>query len=55
MHKIWPGRIADYVKYENINNSELDGMSLASFCQIKPAYFPRVSFSFEMKKWDFKW
>ena len=33
MHKIWPGRRAHWVKYKNINNSDLDGMSLASFCQ----------------------
>ena len=33
MHKIWPGRRAHWVKYENINNSNLNGMSLASFCQ----------------------
>ena len=33
LHEIWPGRRAQYVNYENINNSNLDGMSLASFCQ----------------------
>ena len=33
MHKIWTGRRANKVKYEYINNSDLDGMSLASFCQ----------------------
>ena len=33
LHEIWPGRRAYYVNYENINNSNLDGMSLASFCQ----------------------
>ena len=33
LHEIWPGRRAPYVNYENINNSNLDGMSLASFCQ----------------------
>ena len=33
MHKIWPGRRAHWVKYKNINNLDLDGMSLASFCQ----------------------
>ena len=33
MHTIWPGRRAHQVKYETINNSDLDGMSLASFCQ----------------------
>ena len=32
LHEIWPGRRA-HVNYENINNSNLDGMSLASFCQ----------------------
>ena len=33
MHKIWPGRRAYLGKYENVNNSDFDGMSLASFCQ----------------------
>ena len=33
MHKTWPRRRAHHVKYENIHNSDLDGMSLASFCQ----------------------
>ena len=33
MHKIWPGRRAHWVKYKNINSSDLDGMLLASFCQ----------------------
>ena len=36
MHKIWQaGRRAHWVKYKNINNSDLDGifMSLASFFQ----------------------
>ena len=28
MHKIWPGRRAHYVECENINNSDLDGVSL---------------------------
>ena len=39
MHKIWPGRRAHWVKYENINNSDLhvDGMSLASFWQSRAA------------------
>ena len=37
MHKIWPGKRALDVKYENINNSDLDGMSLASFCQSRAA------------------
>ena len=35
MHKIWPGRRAHWIKCENINNSDLDAMSLASFCQRK--------------------
>ena len=33
MHKIWPGRRAHWVKYKNINNLDLDGISLALFCQ----------------------
>ena len=33
MHKVWSGRRAHEVKYENINN--LDDMSLASFRQRK--------------------
>ena len=37
LHEIWPGRRAHYVNYENINNSNLDGMSLASFCQSRAA------------------
>ena len=37
MHKIWPGRRAHYINYENRNNSDLDGMSLASFCQNRAA------------------
>ena len=32
MQKIWPERWPHWVKYRN-NNSDLDGMSLASFCQ----------------------
>ena len=43
MHKIWPGRRAHCVKYENINNSDLDGMSLASFCQSKAVYIDEIS------------
>ena len=35
--KIWPGRRAHWVKYENIK-SNLDGMSLASFCQSRAEY-----------------
>ena len=46
MHKIWPGRSAYKVKYENINNSDLDGMLLASFCQSRAVtvvnYTPNV-------------
>ena len=41
MDKISPGKRAHQacqVKYENINNSEFDGMSLASFCQSKAEY-----------------
>ena len=38
LHEIWPGRRAHYVNYENINNSNFDGMSLASFCQSRAAY-----------------
>ena len=37
LHEIWPRRRAHYVNYENINNSNLDGMSLASFCQSRAA------------------
>ena len=37
MHKIWPGRRAHWVEYEIINNSDLDGMPLASFCQSRAA------------------
>ena len=38
MHKIWPGRRVHWVKYENFNKSDLDGMSLASFCQSRAVY-----------------
>ena len=38
MHEICPGRRAHYVNYENINNSNLDRMSLASFCQSRAVY-----------------
>ena len=34
MHNIWHGRRAHWVKYENINNPDLDGMSLASFAKV---------------------
>ena len=36
MHKIWPEWRAHWVQYENINNEDLDGMSLDSFCQRRP-------------------
>ena len=39
LHEIWPGRRAHYVNYENINNSNLDGMSLASFCQSRAVLY----------------
>ena len=39
MHKIWPGRRAQRVTYENINNSDLDGMSLASFCHSRAVWY----------------
>ena len=42
MHKIWPGRRAHWVKYESINNSDLDGMSLASFCQSRAEHIQPV-------------
>ena len=42
LHEIWPRRRAHYMNYENINNSNLDGMSLASFCQSRAVY--KVSF-----------
>ena len=38
LHEIWRRRRAHYVNYENINNSNLDGMSLASFCQSRAVY-----------------
>ena len=38
MCEIWSGRRARQVKYENINNSDLEGMSLASFCQSRADY-----------------
>ena len=37
LHKIGPERAYE-VKYENIHNSDLDGMSLASFCQRRAEY-----------------
>ena len=61
MHKIWPGRRAHWVKYRNINNSDLDGMSLASFCQSRAVWRWRVSsenglypFSSSWDIWDLK-
>ena len=39
MHKIWLGRRAHWLIYEYINNSDLDGISLASFCQSRAALF----------------
>ena len=39
LHEIWPGRRAHCVNYENINNSNLDGMSLASFCQSRAVLY----------------
>ena len=42
LHEIWPGRRAHYVNYENINNSNLDGMSLASFCQSRAVFIYRA-------------
>ena len=39
MHKIWPGRRAHWLKYENTNNSDFDCMSLASFCQSRAELF----------------
>ena len=42
LHEIWPGRRAHYVNYENINNSNLDGMSLASFCQSRAALLSSI-------------
>ena len=39
MHKIRPGKRAHWVKYENINSLDFDGMSLASFCQSRAVWF----------------
>ena len=55
MHTIWPGRRVQQAKYENINNSNFDGMSLASFCQsILPGGFiglsPRPHFDRQVRK-----
>ena len=53
MHKIWPGRRAHWVKYKNISNSDLDGMSLASFCQSRAELF--LSYSAPLcEKWLWK-
>ena len=49
LHEIWPGRRAHYVNYENITNSNLDGMSLASFCQSRA--LPRTVISFGLFLW----
>ena len=38
IQKIWPGRRAHWIKCKNINNSDLDGVSLASFCQSRAVY-----------------
>ena len=46
LHEIYPGRRAHYVNYENINNSNLDGMSLASFCQSRAQLASLLSFLF---------
>ena len=48
LHEIWPGRRAHYVNYEHINNSNLDGMSLASFCQ------SRAEFCWESVTWCYR-
>ena len=37
MHRILPGWKAYWVKYKNISNSDLDGLSLASFWQSRGA------------------
>ena len=38
MHKICPGRKAQKANYETINNSDLDGVSLVSFCQSRAVF-----------------
>ena len=43
MHTIWPGRRVQQAKYENINNSNFDGMSLASFCQSRAVFSVHVT------------
>ena len=43
MHEIWPGRGAHYENYESINNSNLDGMSLASFCLSRAVLYIELS------------
>ena len=53
LHEIWPGRRAHYVNYENINNSNLDGMSLASFCQSRAVYCPNLAKGSKWQKWNF--
>ena len=34
MHKNWPRRRAHQITHENINDSNFDGMSLASFAKV---------------------
>ena len=41
LHEIWRRRRAHYVNYENINNSNFYGMSLASFCQSRAVLFTK--------------
>ena len=43
LHEILPGKLAHYVNCENINNSNLDDMSLASFCQSRAALLEYIS------------
>ena len=56
LHESWPGRRA-HVNYENINNSNLDGMSLASFCQSSaelpppPPHSNKIRFCFVVVLW----
>ena len=49
-HEIWPGRRAHYVNYENINNSNLDDMSLASFCQSRAELYQKGFQQISFKK-----
>ena len=48
MYKIWSGRRAHQVKYENINNSNFVDMSLASFCQSR-AVLSNTQFHYRMQ------